>query len=655
MKRKLNLTCILSLTTLLLSGDAFARNLPALPSFPQEPAPQPIINNQPPLFKPMPVAQTNVIKKIEIEEPEQIAVQPQPEPKKASKPAKTRKVYSAKAIDAQQQVYLDEYVALLYDAIYTQDENAKAALMGQLGGIDAKNSRGDNVLLMSATLGNTMIAQEALHLGADPNSKNAADQTPLHLSTFYKYHEIIQILLDSGANPNVTYAEGLSPIMLAVMNNDVTSVQILTQKGAKYKKRYNGSHLTHYAAVYGDTALMDYLLSLQGLSVSNKNSKKQTPIMVAAAANRTPMVLHLLNRGANFSEIEMAAKNSTSPELRDLYRQIETQRYVNNLQQQNNYQAAPMGNFAPIATPQSGYTYAQNRDGSRVERLINQTPELKQKLQHGEYKIVELGSKAQEKPALQHNFKRIPKPKPKPKELIEQQQIKNEKPTKQNDKPKSVTPPVIYEDAQPEVNQMPMFMQQNEPEAIKPAPLPFVEPTKPMPELPKPVEPELPKLPELDDPATEVQIPQPVLLEPTAPAIPKLPPIVPANDIPKATRPVAPLVPEFTAPRPPAPLPEFEAPESKLPVLLPKRRDENTKPSIPLPIETGEPSFEMPRMPSAPTAPRPELPKLPEPTGGASTPSLPDLPKLPSPPQPQGSDPMEQEHEELLDKLLLEM
>ena len=78
-----------------------------------------------------------------------------------------------------------------------------------------------------------------LDKGADINSKNANNQTPLYLAASNETEnsenlEIVDMLMEHGADVDIWDIDGLTPVMIAAEKGHMYVVQSLVKHGARY-------------------------------------------------------------------------------------------------------------------------------------------------------------------------------------------------------------------------------------------------------------------------------------------------------------------------------------------------------------------------------------------------------------------------------------
>jgi ankyrin repeat protein len=77
------------------------------------------------------------------------------------------------------------------------------------------------------------LAQRLLENGADVNAQNKEHETPLHLASRLRLHEMVRFLLKHGADPNAKNSEGKSPLQLATGRKGKAMRRLLSGYSAK--------------------------------------------------------------------------------------------------------------------------------------------------------------------------------------------------------------------------------------------------------------------------------------------------------------------------------------------------------------------------------------------------------------------------------------
>lgn len=102
---------------------------------------------------------------------------------------------------------------------------------------DIKNGWGQTLLTAAVMNGKTELANILLENGANPNKKNALNQSPLTLAVMAAHRNpgakaILPVLIEKGANVNETDEKGRSLLMLAAQYGDKEVIKALLNGGA---------------------------------------------------------------------------------------------------------------------------------------------------------------------------------------------------------------------------------------------------------------------------------------------------------------------------------------------------------------------------------------------------------------------------------------
>lgn len=120
-------------------------------------------------------------------------------------------------------------------------------------------------------------------------------------------HKDVEKCLAEGANVNAE-EDGYTPLTLAVLKNNAEIAAILIKTGANMDARnsfrravsVDGLTALHIAAVYGQVAIVDLLLS-SGAARNIKNNDGETPLHLAVLNGRQNVVELLVSRGARIN------------------------------------------------------------------------------------------------------------------------------------------------------------------------------------------------------------------------------------------------------------------------------------------------------------------------------------------------------------------
>jgi cytohesin len=145
----------------------------------------------------------------------------------------------------------DERTPLHLSCYYGQLEVAKM-LLGNGAQVNVADNRG-NTPLHQVTLGNydyqsfgmdvwylkhhpvkvLRLAERLLESGADVNAQNKDQETPLHLASRLRLHDMVRFLLKNGADVNAKNCEGKSPLQLATGRKGKAMKRLLSAYSVK--------------------------------------------------------------------------------------------------------------------------------------------------------------------------------------------------------------------------------------------------------------------------------------------------------------------------------------------------------------------------------------------------------------------------------------
>ena len=138
--------------------------------------------------------------------------------------------------------------------------------------IDDTNSTGMTTLAWAAKHGDEDAVKALLAGGADPNRKDTAGLTPLHISVYAKTPECLRLLLNAKADIDIKDNYGNTALATTVHTEDETD--------------------------------FSELLLAHGADIESTKLTDSTPLHLAARANHSKQVSLLLRKGANINALD---------------------------------------------------------------------------------------------------------------------------------------------------------------------------------------------------------------------------------------------------------------------------------------------------------------------------------------------------------------
>jgi len=174
----------------------------------------------------------------------------------------------------------------------------------------------------AAGYGDEMEVIRLLNMGANPNWKDSAGQTVLHLATEEGKISLVQALLKHGRNVNIEErdSKGRTALYLASQLGNKEVAEILLKKGADVSAKESDFGYTpmHAAAWYGNEGVVRLLL--QQADLNSKSNAGHTPLSLAQLWNRESIIALLKDATKSGTEVqeigntEDSTKSSTEVE-----------------------------------------------------------------------------------------------------------------------------------------------------------------------------------------------------------------------------------------------------------------------------------------------------------------------------------------------------
>lgn len=212
---------------------------------------------------------------------------------------------NAKILEFAQQHPLSFNIAFstysLQQAIISADNKLTSDLLEKIADVNEECEPYKTVLQAAAWIGPTSIVERLLQKGADPNIKGGRYGSALHAAIRFKILPSVRLLLEHGADPAIEH-EGQGAIFLAFQNGNFEIVTALLERmdsTARAAKDRNGRSLLASAISLGNKTIADYLISLDLVSIKDKDLHGRTLLMEAVLRNNADMVKTLLEMGAD--------------------------------------------------------------------------------------------------------------------------------------------------------------------------------------------------------------------------------------------------------------------------------------------------------------------------------------------------------------------
>ncbi len=225
---------------------------------------------------------------------------------------------------------------VLYSAIWS----GKAALVKLLlqsparQYVNVASKTGETPLMLAAaTTGDVPIAKLLLAAGANPNSVDKRDLSPLCRAARTRSLPMVSLLLKAGANVNIVTMGHATALSIAAYYGRIAVFKRLLQAGANLKLAPHGYTVLHAAAMGGHARMITFLLGHAGqmANVNRPTDGGLTPLMLAALKAHLAACRILVAAGARIDQIakqksgsvalDMAAETDDAPLVQLLVKQ----------------------------------------------------------------------------------------------------------------------------------------------------------------------------------------------------------------------------------------------------------------------------------------------------------------------------------------------
>ena len=190
----------------------------------------------------------------------------------------------------------------LQDRITTNIELLDAYLrqISKKDSVELKNND-DQSLLWWAAVSSSNVANIKLLLdaGADIESKDDSDRTPLCLAACRDNMDIANLLINAGADVNSKDNNDRTPLRWAACIDNINIVKLLLNAGADVNSKDNNNRTPLLEAVQNNNMDIVKLLLDAGADVNSKDNNNRTPLLEAVQNNNMDIVKLLLDAGGD--------------------------------------------------------------------------------------------------------------------------------------------------------------------------------------------------------------------------------------------------------------------------------------------------------------------------------------------------------------------
>ncbi len=132
-----------------------------------------------------------------------------------------------------------EGASCLFAAAKKNDAGLVAHCVNAGADVNSRNLQQETPLHWAAKDGGRAAAAALLFADADPNARDLLENAPLHWAAKYGNEKMSQDLMEAGADLNAKNFHGYTPLHLAAAENRADTAALLIQAGAKLNLRDN--------------------------------------------------------------------------------------------------------------------------------------------------------------------------------------------------------------------------------------------------------------------------------------------------------------------------------------------------------------------------------------------------------------------------------
>ena len=186
----------------------------------------------------------------------------------------------------------------LFSAVKNKDIPSALSALKEGAVINARDAKGRTPLHWAIYMNSYEMAEFLLQHGADPNAVNRRRRTPLHWAVLKPDINLTQLLLSHGADPNIRDKRERAPLHWVILKPDEGTER------SKLSQRTNiAVQKETFPPLYWDESDLEKidLLLEYGADPNLPTTDQKTPLHLAVAYERLPLVQRLVNSGADLN------------------------------------------------------------------------------------------------------------------------------------------------------------------------------------------------------------------------------------------------------------------------------------------------------------------------------------------------------------------
>ena len=194
---------------------------------------------------------------------------------------------------------------LLLEAAYQGRCACLKILIEEGADVNTKDEDQDTPLILAACNGFDKVVALLIEKGADVNAINSFGSSALMYACDGNFDEVVRLLLAAGADVSIVERDGGTALLWAAYGGSVGCVRMVLKKGANVNESDNHGYSALFsAAMHGNLECVERLLDA-GADVNAETVEDETPLIAAAAAGSAPVVKRLLKAGAQVNHVNI--------------------------------------------------------------------------------------------------------------------------------------------------------------------------------------------------------------------------------------------------------------------------------------------------------------------------------------------------------------